>query len=158
MSQVRNKKKKGFTLVELIVVIGILLVLSVLATVAYNNLAAQAEIAGLRSDAATLARALNVYNSLITNKDERILTIANLNANANSTDTVSLKLATSGTFTSGFSPGLKKGLINLDSSVTLDDGRLALIARTGTGGWLEISTEDSVWSTKDGNSTPTSGS
>jgi prepilin-type N-terminal cleavage/methylation domain-containing protein len=61
-----SKKKKGFTLVELIVVIGILLVLAVLATVGYGNLSDTARRAALRADAVTLTRALNVFNSVST--------------------------------------------------------------------------------------------
>jgi len=55
---------KGFTLVELIVVIAIIAVLSVVAVVAYSNISDQAEKAAIRSDANTVIRALNTYNSL----------------------------------------------------------------------------------------------
>lgn len=59
------KRNKGFTLVELISVIALLLVLSVLAVVAYSNITDAARNAAIQSDANTLARAINSFNSVV---------------------------------------------------------------------------------------------
>lgn len=58
-----NKKRKGFTLVELIVVMAVLLVLSVLAVLAYSNIQENFRDAARSSDAMAVARSLNTYNS-----------------------------------------------------------------------------------------------
>ena len=60
----RKQGNKGFTLVELIIVIAIIAVLSVIAVVAYSNISEQAKQAAITSDASTVIRALNTYNSL----------------------------------------------------------------------------------------------
>ena len=60
-----NKNKKGFTLVELIVVIGILLTLAALGMMALSNIGEQARHAANRSDAEMIARAINTYNALV---------------------------------------------------------------------------------------------
>lgn len=59
-----NKKRKGFTLVELIAVIAILAVLSVGAITGYSNVRAGAEKAVNKSNAAVIANTLNTYNML----------------------------------------------------------------------------------------------
>jgi prepilin-type N-terminal cleavage/methylation domain-containing protein len=57
--------QKGFTLVELIVVMAVLTVLAVTAAVSLSGVAASANSTGLKSDAAALARQLNLYNALV---------------------------------------------------------------------------------------------
>jgi len=59
----KNKKNKGFTLVELIIVLAVLLVLSVLAVLAFTNLQEQFAEGARKSDAATIARQLNTANA-----------------------------------------------------------------------------------------------
>jgi prepilin-type N-terminal cleavage/methylation domain-containing protein len=77
MKALRNKKRKGFTLVELIVVIGILLVLSVLAILALSNISDAARRSANSADANTLARALNTYNSVAVVKVSVVPTASN---------------------------------------------------------------------------------
>ena len=62
--KLQNKRKKGFTLVELIVVIAILALLAVGAVFAFNGIQRNAQRATFSADATALARALNNYNSL----------------------------------------------------------------------------------------------
>ncbi len=63
-----NKKRKGFTLVELIVVIAILLILAVAAVGAYSGFELQARKASLKSDASAVVTALNDLNSFALTK------------------------------------------------------------------------------------------
>jgi len=58
-----TKKKKGFTLVELIIVLAVLLILSVLAVLAFTNLQEQFAEGARISDANTVARQINTVNS-----------------------------------------------------------------------------------------------
>ena len=58
-----NKKRKGFTLVELIVVMAVLLVLSVLAVMAYSDIQETFRRSARVSDAGAIARSINTYNS-----------------------------------------------------------------------------------------------
>jgi len=60
----QKNRNKGFTLVELIIVVAIIAVLSVVAVVAYGNISGQAKEAALASDANVVIRALNTYNAL----------------------------------------------------------------------------------------------
>jgi prepilin-type N-terminal cleavage/methylation domain-containing protein len=64
LTNAKSKKRKGFTLVELIVVVAILLILAVLAVMAYSNITASARRASFRYDANSIVRALNMYNGL----------------------------------------------------------------------------------------------
>jgi prepilin-type N-terminal cleavage/methylation domain-containing protein len=58
-----SKKRKGFTLVELIVVIAILLILSVAAVAAYSGFELSARKASLKSDASAFVSMMNTLNS-----------------------------------------------------------------------------------------------
>lgn len=58
-----NKNKKGFTLVELIVVIAILLIISVLAVVGFGQIIDNARLSATTADANRLAGQLNLYNA-----------------------------------------------------------------------------------------------
>ena len=60
----RSKKVKGFTLVELIVVMGILAVLAVGAVMVLNGFRENAQRAALVADAQMLAGILNQYNAI----------------------------------------------------------------------------------------------
>jgi prepilin-type N-terminal cleavage/methylation domain-containing protein len=66
---------KGFTLVELIVVVAVLALLAVGAVIAIRGVQRNARISGYRSDAVRLTDALNIYNGFavgaeITNTNE----------------------------------------------------------------------------------------
>jgi type IV pilus assembly protein PilA len=60
----QSKKRKGFTLVELIIIIAILAILAVAAIIAYGNIQDNARTSLNRANAATIVRAVNTYNSL----------------------------------------------------------------------------------------------
>jgi len=75
----KAKPTKGFTLVELIVVIAILVVLSGMAVVAFVGLTAAAERNAAEADAAALASALNNFNAYARG-DARIENAAGLSA------------------------------------------------------------------------------
>jgi len=64
----QNKSKKGFTLVELIIVIAILAILAVAAIAGYINLSASAEEAVIQSNAGAVSRAITNYNHIATDK------------------------------------------------------------------------------------------
>ena len=64
MKKIKKHRSKGFTLVELIVVIAILAVLAVGAVIAYGNIAGTAQIAAARSDATAVVTALNTARAL----------------------------------------------------------------------------------------------
>ncbi|MCL2014261.1 MAG: prepilin-type N-terminal cleavage/methylation domain-containing protein [Oscillospiraceae bacterium] len=64
MKKMLSKKRKGFSLVELIIVIAIIAILSVVAVIAYANLQADAKDAILMSEASFMSRTLNTFNSL----------------------------------------------------------------------------------------------
>jgi prepilin-type N-terminal cleavage/methylation domain-containing protein len=59
------KSKKGFTLVELIVVIGVLALLAVGSVMAFNGVQRNARRSVVRTEAMSLAAALNNYNAAI---------------------------------------------------------------------------------------------
>ena len=86
-----NKNKKGFTLIELIVVIAILLLISVLAVVGFGNIIDNARESAERADAARLAGQLNNFNTFAHDSnrirptgeaDNAVLTLAMINASA----------------------------------------------------------------------------
>ena len=58
----RKKRNKGFTLIELIVVIGILLILSAIAVVSFGNIMESARKATRHADATVLMHTLNRFN------------------------------------------------------------------------------------------------
>lgn len=62
----KRKNKKGFTLIELIVVVAIIAILAAIAVPSFIGLQQKAEDAVLIADAATLAGQINVYNALST--------------------------------------------------------------------------------------------
>jgi len=122
MKKINKKSNKGFTLVELIVVIAILAVLAVGAVLAYQNIAAQATQAALRADAISVAKALNLYNGF---------------AETKITDTTHVGvLAVDRAATLELNLG---GNLKMDISVTVASGNRAAVAGyltyTATGGW-----------------------
>lgn len=76
--QNKNKKKKGFTLVELVVVVAILAVLAVTAVMSVGNISSQASDAAAIADANAIIRALNTYNAMAGTPIESDLTVAKL--------------------------------------------------------------------------------
>ena len=66
------KSNKGFTLVELIVVIAILVLLSTLAVNAFSGIMEQARLAQDRQAAAVVANALNTFNAVAATANDRI--------------------------------------------------------------------------------------
>ncbi|MCL1995704.1 MAG: type II secretion system GspH family protein [Defluviitaleaceae bacterium] len=69
----KNKNQKGFTLVEIIVVVGLIALLSGLAMVAFSNISDQITQQAILSDAQQIAHAINNRNaSPGTPSDERI--------------------------------------------------------------------------------------
>lgn len=61
LEQLKNKKKKGFTLIELIVVIAILAILAAIAIPAYNGLRKQSAQAVAKSNAQSVYTAATAY-------------------------------------------------------------------------------------------------
>lgn len=61
LEQLKNKKKKGFTLIELIVVIAILAILAAIAIPAYNGLRKQSATAVANSNAQSVYTAATAY-------------------------------------------------------------------------------------------------
>ena len=117
------KSKKGFTLVELIVVIGILLVLTVLAAVAFSGLSAQAQQAARRSDARTVAQSLNIYNSLVANNADRIQALppaAHAGRVVANTGTFNLEVQVAPAAADGI---IRPGIIDMDVSVIVSPAR-----------------------------------
>jgi len=112
MKKIMNKNQKGFTLVELIAVISLLLVLSVLAIVAYSNITDAARRAALVNDANTVARALNSFNSVVDSGD-RVLASSGFQRTG---DVFHLNIKTDGS-------GNGKGPVDLDLSVTVGPNR-----------------------------------
>jgi len=106
------KNNKGFTLVELISVIALLLVLSVLAVVAYSNITDAARRAAVSSDANTVARSLNSFNSIVDNGD-RITAVTGLQR---SNDQFNLNVKVDGS-------GTGKGPVDLDLTTVVGEGR-----------------------------------
>jgi prepilin-type N-terminal cleavage/methylation domain-containing protein len=162
-----SKKKKGFTLVELIVVIGILLALAVLATVGYGSLADQAKRAALRSDAVTVAKALNTFNSIVYSTTDRItsestgayLTFKGASANvaappntqgilnlcvSTSEDMPASPTGTKGTVTNPF-----LGVTTLEGSVVVDAKQANLLAYASTR-WIVFNATTNTWDVQEG--------
>lgn len=73
MKKYNPRHNKGFTLVELIVVIGILLILSSIAVVSFGNIMENARNAARHADAARLASALNQFNALAATPEDRVV-------------------------------------------------------------------------------------
>lgn len=57
-----NKQKNGFTIVELLIVIVVIAILATISIVAYNGIQQRARDAQRKSDIATLAKKLSLYN------------------------------------------------------------------------------------------------
>ena len=107
-----RKNRKGFTLIELIVVIGILVVLSVLAAVAYGNLTQDSRDAANNADAAVIARSLNTFNAIT--DDAPVTALAD--SGAMITQLQSMNVSNDGS--TPFS-----GVINLNCNVAVDTDR-----------------------------------
>jgi len=73
-----NKKQKGFTLVEIIVVVGLLAMLGLIAALMVGAAAESARQAAIRADAQTIARQMNTLNALILNPSSQVTTGAHL--------------------------------------------------------------------------------
>jgi prepilin-type N-terminal cleavage/methylation domain-containing protein len=138
---------KGFTLVELIVVMAVLMILSVTAVVSLSNITASARSAGLKSDAATVVRQLNVYNALVP-VSNRILDKKNgaLDLPAAYDRTKSQIDFNDGVLTlTVISTAAANGEENLDYSVTLEPIRwgevLEWVTYIGNGRWA-VATPD----------------
>jgi prepilin-type N-terminal cleavage/methylation domain-containing protein len=126
-----KKNRKGFTLVELIVVIGILLILAVLATIAYTNIVQEAQRASRRSDAAAVAQALNVYNSMVLNDSSRIVNsfAAGLgDGRINTNGTFDLRVTTSASATAP----VHRGILETDLSLSISATRYTEIVPSAT--------------------------
>lgn len=74
-----SKMKKGFTLVELIVVIGVLALLAVGAIVAFGNVQRNARRSNRRVSATSLSRNLELFNQSASDHSSVFLTNANFN-------------------------------------------------------------------------------
>ena len=104
-----KNSKNGFTLVELISVISLLLVLSVFAFVSYTNYSDAAKQEAMQTDANTLARAINHYNSVITVSEDRIEAAGNIVIDGDTFPLVAI--------------GGENALVSSDLSVTVGAGR-----------------------------------
>jgi prepilin-type N-terminal cleavage/methylation domain-containing protein len=135
---IMRKSNKGFTLVELIVVIGVLALLAVGAVLAFTNVQRNARIAAANSDAARLADALNTFNSNAAT-GARIRDAAGIAAAipAASPTRVNLPISMTGT-----------GLDDMDMSVSFGNvARLNLVRS-----WIEYTgdaTTDGLWVVRD---------
>jgi len=67
------KPSKGFTLVELIVVVAIILIIAVLVVAAIGGIMDTARESALESDANAIARQFNLYNAVATDENTRIV-------------------------------------------------------------------------------------
>lgn len=92
MENKRNKKRKGFTLIELVVVIAILAVLAASAVAAYGNISEQAARSSRNANAQTLTRGLNTFNSLVGGDINGVLRIEDGDSRLNPTDLAGLKV------------------------------------------------------------------
>ena len=67
-----RKNRKGFTLIELIVVVAILAILAAIAVPSFIGLSDQAKKGVTVADASSIAGAINVYNAMQTSDSEKI--------------------------------------------------------------------------------------
>lgn len=119
-----NKNQKGFTLIELIVVIAILLLISVLAVVGFGNIIDNARDAALRADAGRLAGQVNNFNTFA-HPNNRILTDAQLLAAIGVTGNVTLRLNTAaGAAGEAGAPGRPADTIDGDFTISLEADRV----------------------------------
>jgi len=123
------KSNKGFTLVELIVVIAILLLLSTLAVNAFSGIMDQARIAQDRQAAAVVASALNTFNSIAVDFDSTIGPAADNNtipvplpaaSGANMINTTGAGDAMRFTPTSGVQHTLASGLLPIGANWSVE--------------------------------------
>jgi prepilin-type N-terminal cleavage/methylation domain-containing protein len=132
MRQIKPKKRKGFTLVELIVVIGILLILGMLAAVAYGSITREARRSALRTDVRTLASALNIYNAAADTVNRMVAADLPITAaakpNGSTTNTTGAILSLN---TSPAQPVTWKDLITTTMSVVMDEVNMNLILGGG---------------------------
>ncbi len=91
MTKTLIKKDKGFTLIEIIIVVAVLAILTAIAVPIYSGVQENAEIAVAKSEASNLANQLNLYNSFA-----NVMQTAT-NYKDVSTQTAVLKIPASGT-------------------------------------------------------------
>jgi len=91
-----NKNRKGFTLVELIVVIAVLALLAVGAVIAFQGIQANARRSVLSADTNALVNALNAYNATASARGVQLMA---------NTPPAMVAGGTAGTFSSGAAGG-----------------------------------------------------
>lgn len=134
----RNKKSnKGFTLVELIVVIAILMILAVVGVMSFGGIMDSANEANERADARNLAQQLNMFNAAVP-ESGRITTHAGIinESYAGITEFTETSIAVDTEEVDGF-------FIRFDGAMAFDDARHIL-------GWLIFDRD--TWVVADGHS------
>jgi prepilin-type N-terminal cleavage/methylation domain-containing protein len=115
----KNKKSKGFSLVELMIVVTVMLILGAGAVIAFSNVTANAARAADRAAAVTLASTLNTFNGLIVDPDA-VAPIVGDPANTDSVAAIAAELD-EGVF-SGTIPAVA-GALPTTQSATIDETR-----------------------------------
>jgi prepilin-type N-terminal cleavage/methylation domain-containing protein len=109
-------KKQGYTLIELIVVLGLIATLAMLAVVGLSGFMERGRAAQTTADAVAMAAALNTYN-LYKQPNERILSASDVTALFNTNETLDdfldlLPVFSFGGYHDGYTPGQFLDLIN----------------------------------------------